>query len=269
MQLTQIVLVEDEGPADLRVLVAQLQAWYPALDIAMLAVPDTLAEAVEEADSCALIALGGIPVAILGFDRPLNADELAEPLRRSWWWPEAAEAVAPHRAHFLLSIPADRAPGPTAALEQLRLLSATAAALAASQPTSAILAAPGHVLHPAQTLLDARPHLFEPEPPLPLWLCIRAGHLPPESEGGPNLAQGQTLGLSDIVGVELDCAPLPAEPAQVFNLLVGVASLLASGTAIDPTDRLDGGPIGALSLGPAALTPPSPVRKRRLEPVAS
>lgn len=152
-------------------------------------------------------------------EEPLPPDAYATALDLARAWPEAAEAMAGHRAHIVIAT----ACNPTTLIEKLHAAAAMSliiAALTTLLPTIAVLWSKGDALSPPSRFRDAIGALQRHHPPLGAWIGLRWLQAEPSLDGEPQWAV-LTTGLLPFIGREIEFLPSPLPPAAIEDLIAG------------------------------------------------
>ena len=218
--LVAVIALKREAFPDLSAAVEMLSEAYPD--------EGAPAEVTRGTDS-AVFRWGPGPVAVALKSEPIAEADLEEACEAAWWWEQAAEKLALHRAHLLVSLaPTGEAP----VARHLRLSRVVAVLLAQCEAAGVYWPNAGIVHEPqsfAEQAADLSPESIHPA----LWIDM---HIIPNDDETYSL---YTVGLEAFGRKEIEIAGTSHEPSAVYELCADVIRyLLASGEEIE-----DGGVI--------------------------
>jgi len=179
-----------------------------------------------------VIQIGGTSAAIMSIDAPLPPGELERAIAAAdLTWPEARNAVAPHKAHIVvgnINGGADCA-GAVRCAGELSLLTA---ALCDLVPALAVYWGSGTVITRPQDFQEGAARFLAGTPPVDSWLQLQL--LKGTTDNGlPGVAMA-TTGLAAFVGREIEFLPAKLHPAVVAQRVIGAAAyLLMNGPVIE------------------------------------
>ena len=186
------------------------------------------AEVTRGTDS-AVFRWGAGPVAVALKSEPIAEADLEEACQAAWWWEQAADQLASHQAHLLVSL-APTAEDPVT--RHIRLSRVIAVLLAQCDSAGVYWPNAGIVHEPqsfAEQAADLSPENLHPA----LWIDM---HMSPNEDETYSL---YTVGLFAFGRKEIEIASTTHEPSEVYQLSADVIRyLLASGVEIE-----DGGVI--------------------------
>jgi hypothetical protein len=174
--------------------------------------------------------LGRATFAVALMPAPIPREEIEAACAASWFWPEAASVVLPHRAHLVVSVLGGEVDAVTRHLLLSRLVAAVAAA---AEALGIYWASAGLVHKPADVYaaaLEAGPETL----PLQLWVAFR---LHGQDEDSVVLS---TQGLEEFGVPELEVAGRGRTAQEVYEFAFNVAHYVLLGG----TELKDGETIG-------------------------
>lgn len=170
-----------------------------------------------EADGRQVILLrargGTVMVGLI--DAPLPKGEFDGLCDMAWYWRQACEATAAHRAHVVANVLGTDLD----ALDAHLLLTDVVASLL---DANAIASYWGASLQSRDAFLRQSQRIGRDDPPVWLWINFRLSH---------DMARGVSLstqGLEDLGLREIEAKDVNRSPREVFNLLTGMAAYLVS-----------------------------------------
>ena len=182
------------------------------------------------AGAALVVEIGKTIVTVMYMDQPMLPGALDEAVAKDRMMPNAAEVVAGHKAHYTISHlePNEQfADARQAAIAMTRVC----AALCQLTPVLCVHWAAAQTIAPAANVREAASVLSEGEWPLFMW----SNFLP---YAGKDDASGQrrvgmlTQGLAPFVGREIEFAPAPMPPEQVFDRVINLSSYLMARGAV-------------------------------------
>lgn len=152
----------------------------------------------------------GMIVAVALIDAPVPEGEAETQAKNNYWWPEAVQAAAAHKAHLLITVLPQGQAGPVAAAKLLTKVSASAC----NQPGALGVMAAGTLLAPDfyRTVADT---MREDVLPILNWVYFGLW----QSEQG---VCAYTHGLQDFDRPELEILHSNRHPVEVRDLLAGL-----------------------------------------------
>ena len=175
------------------------------------------------AGAALVVEIGKTIVTVMYMDQPMLPGALDEAVAKDRMLPNAAEVVAGHKAHYIISHlePNEQfADARQAAIAMTRVC----AALCQLTPVLCVHWVAAQTIAPAANVREAASVLSEGEWPLFMW----SNFLP---YAGKDDASGQrrvgmlTQGLAPFVGREIEFAPAPMPPEQVFDRVINLSQL--------------------------------------------
>jgi hypothetical protein len=223
----------------------------------------------EDHKAVALVHFDDAMVACIGLDLPVPGHDFAAEIRRSPWWPEAAEAVAEHRANVMLSLMAGSGWPDCSAdtrLAGVRRMGQLLAAFADLPGAVAVNLVESGSLYSAATAVQ----MLQEGPPPHFW--VRTWRFEERLADGRPGVGALTMGLRTFAGRELHFHPVAAEDA---NRIASYCErlgwyLLANGPVLGDGDTLEFEPGQAIrvtyGVEPGSDVPLYEVRLDRPEP---
>ncbi|HUE73012.1 MAG TPA: DUF4261 domain-containing protein [Pirellulaceae bacterium] len=218
--LVAIIALKRETFPDLAAVVDMLAQAYPD--------EGSPAEATRGMDS-AVFRWGGGPVAVALKSEPIAEADLAEACAAAWWWEQAAEQLARHKAHLLVSL----APSAEDAVARHLRLSRVVAVLLSQCDAAGVYWPGGGIVHEPQAFAEQAADLSPENLHPALWIDM---HISPNDDESWSL---YTVGLSAFDRAEIEIPSTTHDPPEVYELCADVIRyLLASGEKLE-----DGGVI--------------------------
>lgn len=180
---------------------------------------DAPAEATRGMDS-AVFRWGPGPIAVALKSEPISPADLEEACESAWWWQEAAEKLAGHKAHLLVSL----APSSEDALARHVRLSRVVAVLLTQCEAAGVYWPAGGIVHEPQAFGAQAADLSAENLHPALWIDM---HISPNEDESWSL---YTVGLWAFGRAEIEIASTRHDPSDVYELCGDVIRyLLASG----------------------------------------
>ncbi len=201
-----------------------------AVDMLAQAYPDegSPSEVTRGTDS-AVFRWGSGPVAVALKSEPIAQPDLEEACTAAWWWEQAAEQLASHKAHLLVSL----APTGEDPVTRHVRLSRVVAVLLAQCDAAGVYWPGGGIVHEPQAFAEQAADLAPDNLHPGLWIDM---HISPNDDESWSL---YTVGLFAFGRKEIEIPSTTHEPSAVYELCANVIGyLLASGEEIE-----DGGVI--------------------------
>lgn len=160
--------------------------------------------------------LGDVEVVIGRISSPIPAADLEGPCATSILWPKAAEEVAAHQAHWVVTVHAPLDP-----IAQARVLTQITAAVVAACPQAlGVYWGNATLVIPRALFLDFAREVLPQELPVPMWVDFRAGR------DSPTTSTGFTQGLAALGHLEIEAEHVPEEPGELRERLMALAAYL-------------------------------------------
>jgi hypothetical protein len=212
------------------------------------------------------ISLGRKQFAILHVGQALPAVVWEFPLTQNLVWAGAAEAIAGHRAHIVVSA-TERISGLVEVIAQARRVTALAAVLASLGDTAAVIWNEGRVIHEPGTFLAMATALDNGPPPPQLWTGMLFG------QGKPGLPLVRTFGvmttgLVPFFGYEIEFEPAAVPMMTIAERLLGTLQyLFAQGPVLKDGETLGISNTERIRIArlPETVRPGIPVMKLTIE----
>lgn len=169
-------------------------------------------ENLEVRESVLTARLGSALAALLPLDMPIPAKELEWPVQTALLWPEAAEVVARHKAHGILTVGGEDM-GP---LESRVLLSRLAVAVCAVAPVTGVYWGDASAVHAREHLIAEGAQAAEDHPAVMLWCSFH----PVREDAGWS---GYSLGLEAFGHLDFEIHDHKGEPADLLGCLADAA----------------------------------------------
>lgn len=178
-----------------------------------------------DTEQAMLIEVDGHRFGAALFDMPMPGHSFQEATERSLFWPEAAQAMADHRA-FLAIGAAERSPITGLARAAAVALTRLVAALVRDLPVSGILWQSAGTCCAPDRVARAAAEIEHGKSPIDIWLGWQHFR-PPDS---PASVLGlQTVGAQDYLGYELEIPPaIVLDPKEPLRILFNAAGHLMS-----------------------------------------
>ena len=181
-------------------------------------------------DTVILLRVRGGTVMVGLIDAPLPKGQIDDLCASAWYWRQACEATAAHRAHLVASVmdtPLDR-------LDAHLLLTDVAAT---SMDRNAIASYWGASLQSREAVLGLSAGISRELPPVWLWTNFRVSH---DGRNGFSLS---TQGMEGFDLREIEAKDVKRPGRDVFSLLVGMAQyLVAKGPVIQDGETIGDSP---------------------------
>ena len=182
-----------------------------------------------QTDALITFSWGDATVLLARVGHPIPAAQLVGPCEIAWYWPQAAAAVAHHRAHLLITF-VDEGRDPIEKGLRLTLLTS---AVADSVAALGIVWGPAGLIHQPAAFAEQTGQMTRENLPLFLWIDFRITAV------GAGLYQLCTTGLEAFERQELEIAQCRADPQQLLDDLYNVAHYaIDQSTAIKDADTI-------------------------------
>jgi hypothetical protein len=180
--------------------------------------PDTAPLVASQAtDSLVTLTVDDFTAAATLVPRPIPASQLEGPAATAWYWPDAAETLAGHAAHLMVTLIDEGGRPLVKALALTRLT----AAIAAAAPSVGVFWGPGRLVHQPTAFVEqaqtSRPHNL----PLFLWIDFRI-----EPAGDGSSVRLFTTGLDALGAEELEVEGYHGDPRELVGFVYNVAHYL-------------------------------------------
>ena len=162
-----------------------------------------------------LLRIRGGTVMIGLIDAPLPTGEIKDLCAAAWYWRQACEATAAHRAHIVVSVLGTD-------LDKLDANLLLTDVVAALMDGNAIASYWGASLQPRDAVLRQSARISRDQPPVWLWVNFR---LTSDPQKGFSLS---TQGMDKLDLREIEAKDVNRPGQDIFILLVGMAQYLAS-----------------------------------------
>jgi hypothetical protein len=167
-------------------------------------------------DNLLTLTIGDMTAAVTLVPRPIPASQLEGPAETAWYWPSAAEAIASHQAHLLVTMVDEGGQ----AVEKAAVLTQLTAASAATSPAVGVFWGPSRTVHSPQAFVDQATQMREENLPLFLWIDFRIESV----EGGAYRLY--TTGLEALGQSELEVARFDGSPQELLDFTYNIAHYL-------------------------------------------
>lgn len=168
-----------------------------------------------------VVPVGDSIVAVIQMHFPIPGETLARAIGMNWLWPDAAEAFAKSRAHFLVSALAPISDPRLMRSNAVKVTCVTAALSELYSATGIFWASAQSVLAPEHFLADAK-EAGQDFAPLDLWVAVHFYPGPRFEENREIIAR--TDGLKVFTGREIECGPYVKEPGELGPIVRTVAA---------------------------------------------
>ncbi len=203
-------------------LIALGRSELPSFDAIATAYRDLFPEAAplvasQATDGLVTFTIDDFTAAATLVPRPIPASQLEGPAATAWYWPDAAEALAGHTAHLLVTL-IDEGGRP---LEKALALTRLTAAIAAAAPSVGVFWGPGRLVHPPAAFVDQAQTARSHNLPLFLWIDFRV-----EPAGDGTSVRLFTTGLDALGAEELEVEAFHGDPRELVGFVYNVAHYL-------------------------------------------
>ena len=160
--------------------------------------------------------VGHMSIAMGMMPGPMPTDTWSAPQRQTWIWPEAAECLAHHRSHLIVT-----AIGDATMLEQSKLLTMVTASLVRTvgKPAGVLWGENGLLVSP-DTFCTMAEQTLPGESPFPLWLSVFLG----QNEDGTTVGFTRGMEMFDLMDFVTENAT--DSPAELSKRFYGLADYL-------------------------------------------
>lgn len=175
----------------------------------------TITDMDADGEKVILLRVSGGTVMIGLIDAPLPKGQIADLCASAWYWRQACEATAAHRAHIIASVL-------DTSLDKLDANLLLTDVVAALMDGNAIASYWGASLQPRDAVLRQTAKMSRDVPPVLLWVNVRVNN---DVEKGFSLS---TQGMEEFGLREIEAKDVNRPGRDVFSLLVGMAQYLVS-----------------------------------------
>jgi hypothetical protein len=159
------------------------------------------------------LTMGDYTAAVTLIERPVPGSQLEGPCATAWYWPTAAEALANHKAHLLVTLVDEG----SKAIEKSTLLTQLVTAVVDSTPSCGVFWGPGRLVHPSRAFIDQAMQLSGEDLPLFLWVDFRVERME------NNTLRLYTTGLQQLGFSELEISDFPGEAQTMLEYAYNIA----------------------------------------------
>lgn len=170
--------------------------------------------------------LGRAIAGLLHLEIPIPAKELEWPVQTALLWPEAAEVVAQHKTHGILTVGGEGI-GP---LESRVLLTRLAVAVCGVAPVTGVYWGDASAVHSRAYLLEQASQVSEDDPAVMLWCSFH----PVREDAGWS---GYSLGMEAFGHLDFEIHDHEGEPSDLLGRLADTANyVITTGRALKDGD---------------------------------
>jgi Domain of unknown function (DUF4261) len=217
------------------------QAIVSALEAVCDAAPVEISVAqanLKESKQGFILSVNGVDVVVLSMPEPLPFDAYDAAASGSMLWREAKPMLAQNKAHVVVATLRDATSHPEALAGAFAVTVVSAAVIKLTQAIGVIFN-PALTAFPAQSFHDVAVELAQKRQiPEMLWVSL-------DFLRGPNTASGQptvglsTMGLFPFIGREIEFDPVPWQPGEVAQRVLGLCQyLILNGLVIGDGDTV-------------------------------
>lgn len=174
--------------------------------------------------SAFVVAVGGTPVTVMFIDKPLPPDAWNEAVARSIVWRSAAETMRKTHAHVIVALLKETHDHSTA-LKGAAAVTMVAAALARCLPVAAVVFTEAQAIARGGEIEKMAKGFVRGQIPDMLWTTLSFMRGPQTADGRPTAA-ALTTGLLPFLGWEIEFQPMPLQPAEIAERLIGLCRYL-------------------------------------------
>jgi hypothetical protein len=162
------------------------------------------------------LTIGDYTAAVTLVPRPIPSSQLEGPAATAWYWPEAAQELHRHSAHFLITVIDEGG----SAITKAKALTQLTAAVAATSASVGIFWGPGRLVHSPSAFVDQVLQMRDENLPLFLWIDFRLEQI------GDGNYQLYTTGLEALGQSELEVAAFDGPPQELLDFSYNIAHYL-------------------------------------------
>lgn len=208
-----VVLLGDDAPLPVDVLTQDVESRWTDLPYATGA---------EQDEGTVSFHLGSAWLAVGFMPAPVPWSDLEGPCSTSWLWPNAADALRPHRVHWIVTVLDEAPPVPRALL----LTRITASVLATCPAAIGVLWRGSGAVLPKEFFIGVAGASALRDPPVELWVDFRVGR------DGRKTSWRFTHGLEALGHMEFETEQAPEDPGELLERLISLARYVVAGNGV-------------------------------------
>ena len=192
-------------------LIALPEPLLPEPSLVQSALSEGRLQLATQTDALVLFNWNEATVAYTLVDKPIPAEQLAGPCERAWYWPEAAERLAGHRAHLLVALVDEGRDRVAKSLRLTQFVAALLSAAGAGGSGSGVQWGGSRQVHEPSAFVEVAATSSKENLPLHLWIDFQV------EATEVNALRLYTTGLAAFGRPEMEVAHYAGTPQELMN----------------------------------------------------